>query len=160
MQPRIAHCSPKRLVGVSLEMSLASNQTAALFRSFMPRRKEVKHALPGFVLDLIIYPEFYYRNFSPANRFTKWAFVEVEQIEDIPEGMQSFVLEAGEYAVFKQTGPPNDPAIFQYIFSRWLPKSAYEVDDRPHFDILPINGEEGGSDIIEEIWIPIKKKGQ
>ncbi|MGK2861531.1 MAG: GyrI-like domain-containing protein [Chitinophagaceae bacterium] len=48
--------------------------------------------------------------------------------------------------------------MFSYIFNTWLPPSGYDLDNRPHFEIL---GEKYKNDdplSEEEIWIPIKQK--
>ena len=47
---------------------------------------------------------------------------------------------------------------FQYIFTNWLPNSEYELDNRPHFEILGDKYINGSADSEEEIWIPVKYK--
>lgn len=87
--------------------------------------------------------------------FEKWAAVEVSDFENVPEGMESFVLEGGEYAVFDYKGLNTDPQIFIYIFGTWLPNSNYQIADRPHFEVLGEKYKNGDPDSEEEIWIPI-----
>jgi len=53
--------------------------------------------------------------------------------------MKSFDIEEGLYAVFKFKGLSTDSKLFEYIFSKWIPKSIYAIDDRPHFEILEKN---------------------
>lgn len=105
-----------------------------------------------------IYPPKYYQHFSPQNEFEKWATVEVEDFASVPDGMKSFVLPTGLYAVFDYQGASSDNAIFQYIFSVWIPNSNYTVDDRPHFEVLGPNYKNNDPNSEEEIWIPIKNK--
>ena len=139
-------------------MSLVENKTFELFSSFMPRRKEIPHRIGEVVFDVRDYSPDYYRSFSPANTFTKWALAEVASIDTLPEGMDSYQLEGGMYAVFKQKGPNKDPNLFRYIFTQWLPGSNYLLDDRPHFDILNVGTRKNDPEAEEEIWIPIKSK--
>ena len=78
--------------------------------------------------------------------------------DQVPEGMKTFILEGGLYAVFDYKGSSADPSIFQYIFSQWIPQSNYSVDNRPHFEVLGARYKNNDPDSEEEIWIPIKIK--
>ena len=91
MQPRYETLTPKILVGQQQVMSLVKNSTGALFSTFMPRRKEISKLKDQIVYDLRVYPASYFKKFSPANTFTKWAVVEVEDAEEIPEGAQTLI---------------------------------------------------------------------
>ena len=72
--------------------------------------------------------------------------------------METFTLNGGEYAVFDYKGSSNDGSIFQYIFMTWLPNSEYQLDNRPHFEVLGEKYKNNDPTTEEEIWIPIKKK--
>ena len=72
--------------------------------------------------------------------------------------MQTLILEEGTYAVFDYKGSGNDNRIFEYIFGTWLPQSEYELDKRPHFEVLGEKYKNNDPDSEEEIWIPIKLK--
>ncbi|MEM1258055.1 MAG: GyrI-like domain-containing protein [Bacteroidota bacterium] len=158
MQPRIEVLPPKKLIGISLTMSLAHNLTGQLWRQFGPRIRDVQNRIWEDKISLQIYPPNYYANFSPATEFKKWALVEVHSFEHIPDGLQPFELEGGLYAVFDHKGSSNDSSIFQYIFSEWLPNSKYVVDDRPHFEVLGANYKNNDPNSEEEIWIPVREK--
>ena len=105
-----------------------------------------------------IYDSSYYEEFSPKNEFEKWATVEVENFDTIPNEMKSFTLKKGLYAVFDYRGSSSDNSIFQYIFREWLPNSPYQIDDRPHFEILGKKYKNNDPTSEEQIWIPIIKK--
>ena len=53
---RIENITDKILVGKSVSTSIINDQTGPLFRSFMPRRKEIPFAHPNETWDLKIYP--------------------------------------------------------------------------------------------------------
>ena len=72
--------------------------------------------------------------------------------------METFDLVEGLYAIFDYKGLNNNPLIFNYIFEEWLPHSIYELDDRPHFEVLGENYKNNDPNSEEEIWIPIKVK--
>ena len=158
MQPIIKQIKEKKLIGLSEKMSMIDNKTFKLFRTFMPRKKEIMNALNSDVLDLRTYPEGYFLNFNPSAYFTKWALVEVPDFENIPEGMEMFTLTGGEYAVFSHKGLSTDNSIFQYIFTNWLPNSNFLLDDRPHFEIMGEKTKLNDPNSEQEICIPIKAK--
>ncbi|MGD1960011.1 MAG: GyrI-like domain-containing protein [Fulvivirga sp.] len=158
IQPRTVVLQKKKLVGISLPMSLTNNRTGQLWSSFVPRLDEIKNTVNSNKFSLQIYAEDHFSNFSPANEFIKWAALEVTDFDSIPEDMQSLELSGGLYAVFDYKGSSQDTSVFQYIFSEWLPKSDYILDDRPHFEILGEKYKNNDSDSEEEIWIPVKKK--
>lgn len=159
-QPRIETISQKNLIGKRLTMSFANNQTYQLWKSFMPRRKEIENALTSNLFSIQVYPEaFDFSNVDINATFEKWSAVEVEDFSHVPVEMESFVLPGGLYAVFDYKGLSTDTKIFQYIFGEWLPLSKeYELDERPHFEILGDKYKNNDPDSEEEIWIPIKPK--
>ncbi|WP_396638373.1 GyrI-like domain-containing protein [Maribacter sp. R77961] len=156
--PRIIRLEEKKLIGQSRVMSVVNNQTGKLWGSFMPRRTEIVHRIGINFFSLQVYPPDYHLNFNPTAEFTKWALVEVKNLDHIPEGMQWFILKAGDYAVFDYKGTSGDPSIFEYIYGEWILKSEYVLDDRPHFEVLEANYKNNDPDSEEEIWIPIKKR--
>lgn len=158
MKPRIENIKTKKLVGKKIKTSLSNNNTAKLWRDFMPRRKEITNKLTTDLFSLQIYDYTYFEHFDPSKEFEKWALIEVADFNNIPEGMEPFVLTGGQYAVFLHKGSSNDNSIFQYIFSTWLPNSKYLLDSRPHFEILGEKFNNDNPNSEEEIWVPIKEK--
>lgn len=159
IRPRIVELTEKKLVGIHLTMSLAENKTGLLWSRFMPRRHEVLNKNNNDLISLQIYSAQHFRDFNPKNEFIKWACVEVKSFENIPAGMETLMLQAGTYAIFDYKGLSTDYGIFNYIFSTWLPHSNYDLDHRPHFEVLGEKYKNNDPDSEEEIWIPIKPKG-
>jgi len=158
MFPRIEKLKEKKLIGIRLTMSLTNNKTGELWKSFMPRRKDITNKVTNDMISMQIYDASYYKHFKPSNTFEKWASVEVSDFHTIPNGMEAFTLVGGRYAVFDYKGSSADDTIFQYIFTTWLPTSKYQLDDRPHFEILGEKYKNNDPNSEEEIWIPIKKR--
>ena len=158
MEPRIEILEDKKLIGFRLKMSLTDNKTAKLWSSFVPKIKSIKNRLTADKISMQVYDSSYHKNFNPNNQFEKWATVEVVNFNDIPNEMEIFSLSGGEYAVFDYIGLSNDSSIFQYIFMTWLPNSEYQLDNRPHFEVLGEKYKNNCPTSEEEIWIPIKKK--
>jgi AraC family transcriptional regulator len=157
MEPGIVELAEKKLIGKRLRMSLSNNKTGELWRSFMPRRREIQNNLNSELYSMQVYDQPVQPG-NPVQEFDKWAAVAVMGLKDIPDGMEAFVLTGGLYAVFRYVGSSTDIGIFQYIFGTWLPNSIYLLDDRPHFEILGEKYKNADSDSEEDIWIPIRLK--
>lgn len=148
---------PKTLAGIHLTSSLANNRTPELWRSFMPIRKQLQPS-DEILYALQVYPADYFKSFNPETTFEKWALVEVQTDQTIEHPFERFNLDGGMYAVIQYQGLPGNPAVFEYFFSKWLPASRYELDDRPHFEVLGENYKNGDPTSEEEIWIPVKER--
>ena len=158
IEPRIETLLDKKLVGMSVKMSLINNKTGELWKNLMPRRREIMNNVSNDLISMAIYTPNHFMDFKPSNEFEKWAAIEVTDFEHVPNGMENFTLKGGLYAVFDYKGSSMDTSIFQYIFGQWIPGSAYTIDDRPHFEILGEKYKNADPESEEEIWIPIKKK--
>ncbi len=159
MEARIERIGEKKLVGQHLRMGLAENRTFELWRGFMPRRKEIANNLSGDLISLQVYDSADFTRFTMETEFEKWALVEVADFDHIPDGMESFVLPGGLYAVFVYKGLPSAfGPTFQYIINTWLPESEYVLDDRPHFEVLGEKYKRDSDDSEEEVWIPVKMR--
>lgn len=156
--PRIEYIQEKILLGQRLTMSLVNNTTGELWKNFMPRRAEIKAAVTTDLLSVNVYPPSYFTHFQPTHSFEKWAAIEVSTVENMPAEMASITLPSGLYAVFIHKGSSADARIFQYIYGTWLPASSYQLDERPHFEVLGEKYKNNDPQSEEEIWIPIKEK--
>jgi len=158
MQPRIENLKQKKFVGKRLTMSLADNKTGELWKSFMPKRREITNNLTNDLISMQVYKPNHFAEFSPTNEFVKWATVEVVDFDNVPSDLETISLTGGLYAVFDYKGSSADSSVFQYIFGTWLPNSDYLLDDRPHFEVLGEKYKNADPNSEEEIWIPIRQK--
>ena len=55
MEPRIETCALKNLVGKKIRMSYSDNKTFELWKSFMPRRKEITNNVTTDLFSMQIY---------------------------------------------------------------------------------------------------------
>ena len=138
-------------------MSMAHNQVQALWQQFMPRRQEIPEKIEGQYYSINVYSEnFQMKDFTPQTEFERWAAIAVTEVVELPNGMDTITL-SGKYAVFQHKGPASTfPKTLQYIHGVWLPASEYELDDRPHFEILGEGYVPTDPNAEEEVWIPIK----
>ena len=164
MGPQIKILPAKRLIGNRIKMSLSdnlTNKTFELWRSFMPRRREIKNSVGADLYCMQIYdktPDF--KNCDPdAVFFEKWAAIEVSDFETVPPGMWAHQLAGGTYAVFIHRGTPADfRKTLQYIYGDWFPGSGYVLDDREHFELLGEKYISNDPASEEEIWVPVRSK--
>lgn len=156
LTPEIKALNEKKLVGIKMPMSMLQDRTTELWHRFMQKRTEIAETMTDDVFSLQLYPPNYFREFNPATLFEKWALVEVDDNTQLPEGMEAFHLVSGLYAVFHYKGLSSDKSIYQYIYGNWVPNSAYNLADRPHFEILGDKYKNNDPNSEEEIWIPIQ----
>ena len=156
--PRIETLAEKKLLGRRMTMSLTDYKIGALWQSFMPDRKTINNALNKDLISMAIYDPAYFSNFNPSREFERWAAVEVANFEHVPQGMETFLLPAGLYAVFDYKGSGANHEVFQYIYGTWIPNSDYELDNRPHFEVLGERYRNNDPESEEEIWIPVKQR--
>ena len=157
MQPVIAPLTEKKLVGKRVIMSLVENKTPALWKSFLPHRKEIKNSVSNDLISMSTYSEPLELG-KLDQKFHKWAAVEVSNFDAVPDKMETYILKAGLYAIFHYRGLSTDNRIFLYIYGTWLPNSNYDLDDRPFFEVLGNKYENGNPNSEEDIYIPIKPK--
>lgn len=157
-EPRILHSPAKKLIGLHININLVNYQIGELWKSFMPRRKEIRHHVNNDLVSMAIYPTSYFKEFNPSQIFERWATVEVTNFSEVPSGMETYNLPEGLYAMFNYKGLNTDNSVYQYIFTDWLPASEFELDHRPHFEILGEKYKNNDPESEEEIWIPIKRK--
>lgn len=160
IQPAIQTIEAKQLVGIRRTMSLNSFPVSVLWKSFLQQRFHWAQCQEGaFLFSVTQYPPDYFACFDAQNTFDKWAAVEVTPNCQLPEGLETFVLPVGVYAVFNHRGLSTDHRIFQYIFTQWLPTSSYIVDHRPHFEILSPQYQPNDPQAAETICIPVQFRG-
>lgn len=161
-EPRIEFFPGKRLVGKVLTMSFAHDRTTELWRSFMPYRKQVPGVIGSALYSVQEYPSTqFFTAFDPLAAFRKWATVEAAEEAQVPEGMKMLQVPPGDYAVFIYRGLPTAAApFFEHIFRNWLPASPWELDDRPHFEVLGDRYRSNDPASEEEVWVPVRLRGR
>lgn len=159
-EPRIVDLPSKKLAGMHLGMTLKNNRTAELWRSFMPRRKDIPDVIGTDLISMQVYePGFRPQNFTPDTLMEKWATVEVSSHDRLPPDIEPYHLQGGLYAVFLYKGRSSEfKSTWEYIFMQWLPASGYEIDQREHFEVIGEKYRNDHPDSEEEIWIPVKKR--
>lgn len=157
--PRVEVIMPKMVVGKRIRLTLLENATKTrdLWQQFMPKRKDITQAVNMDLLSVQIYSDT--TGFDKDTVFEKWAAVEVSHLDVIPDGMESYTLQGGLYAVFIHIGIAADfMNTYQFIFNEWLPNSPYIFDNREQFEVMNEHYRPDDPQATEEVWIPIKLK--
>ena len=160
MEPTIETLAPTKLVGFGARMSLADDATVALWQRLMPRRNEIVNRTTNDYISMRVHePMPLEQMFDPDTEFEKWAAVEVADHESIPDGMQSYTLAGGQYAVFLHRGPASRfPETMRSIFGDWLPQSGFTLDAREQFERLPEGYSPTDENAYEHVYIPVVRR--
>ncbi|MBL0954771.1 MAG: GyrI-like domain-containing protein [Leptospira sp.] len=157
METKIVTIEQKYLVGKKLEMSLTNPFTPILWKSFQPIIPKILHRNSNELISLSVYPSDYFQSFDPNAKFQKWAAVEVSKFSDFLPETEGFTLLSGLYAEFLYKGLPNEAGpFFHSIFTNWLPNSNFQLDNRPHFEVMGEKYKNDAPDSEELVYIPIQ----
>ena len=158
MQPRLVNIKDKQLVGKSCRMSLVNNKTSELWKDFMTIRSKIPIQPFRELIALQVYDVDHFNSFDPTKEFDQWACIEVENSKAIHQELTPFLLTGGLFAVFNYKGRSTDHSIFEYIYGTWVPQSKFQLDDRPHFQVMGKKYSNNSPFSEEEIWIPLRNK--
>ncbi|MCZ8198586.1 MAG: GyrI-like domain-containing protein [Flavobacterium sp.] len=159
MNPALKTFPTTKFIGKNLSFTYADYRAFKLWSSFMPQRKDIQNIIGSELYNIQINPENF--DFQPNTTFTKWAAVDVSSFDFIPDGMETFEINEGLYAVFNYKGDQSNAAsFFNFIYTEWLPSSEYKLDNRPQFEILEEKYKNNDPNSEEEIWIPVKLRNR
>jgi len=150
MEPKIATRPAFTIVGMLYRGKNEKGEIPQMWDEFISRADEIKRKVNPHVAYGVI------DNFDMrSGEFDYVAGFEVESIADIPEGMVSWEVPEGTYAVFTCTLPTLMEA-FQYAYKTWLPQSGYSRADGPEFELYDENFDPEDESSEMYIYIPIK----
>ena len=159
MKVSIKTIPSKQLIGLNITMSIVDNKTLELWHKFRTSQYQIKKTIASELYSIQVYNS-PFKNFKPTTIFTKWACIEVQDIDNVPELFSDFTIKGGSYAVFTHKGLASSfKQTFDYIFKEWLPASNYLLDEtRAHFEVLGNKYKNNDPNSEEDVWIPIIKK--
>lgn len=161
-KPRITELEDVQLTGMDADLKMGDPQgIPKLWARFMPHYKSIPNLKNEELYAVQVYrPDFDFSKPDMNNTFRVLAAAPVKHAGPVPEGMLSMNLPGGTYAEFVHKGKASDFNKTAYeIYMQWLPASEYEIDDRPHFQVMgdaylgPDN-----PDSEEKVYIPIRPK--
>lgn len=159
MEVNIVFIEQRVCIGKRVTMSFANNNSRELWQSFRSDLAKKSISIETPFINLHNYPaDFSFSAFNPNKEFEKWALVEIPESKGVPKGFEKLVLKEGNYATFKYQGLSKDyNATAQWFFTQWLPKSGYQLDNRPHFEELGEEYHPLNANSTEQIYIPVTK---
>ena len=158
MEFNIITLEKKWIIGKSVEMSLVANQTPDLWKSFLPNIEVIQNRTSQEYISASVYPLDYFQQFDPKRIFQKWAGVEVSAVTNV-DGFNQLEIPSGLYSVFLYKGLPSEAgAFYQNLFMNWLPNSGYQLDNRPHFEVMGERYRNDDPSSEELVYIPIKPR--
>ena len=159
-EPKIIDFPETRLIGSRIRMSFVNDRTSELWRGFRTVRPSIGGRIGGESYSVKVYDASYsFSSFDPGAEFDKWAAVVGNEGADVPDDLEPLIIPGGKYAEFIHVGPASAaPKTFGYIFGHWLPSSPYELDLRPHFEILPEGYDPFDENATERVLIPIRSR--
>lgn len=157
VEPRILTTDRMVLAGMRSQTSFAEDSTSALWRAFRSLESKIVGRIGTDSFSVKVYgPEYSFVRFDPAAAFEKWAAAKVERGIEQDNGFEHLEIPSGKYVVFLHIGTASDAArTFTQIFGSWLPGSGFLIDERPHFEVLPMGYDPFDPEAREEVWVPI-----
>lgn len=153
MQPKIVTLTEKKVVGMQSKMLMHQYENIIkLWKSFMPKKHELKNTINQELIAIQDYPDF--GNLETS--YNIWACVEVSNLSDVLSDMEGFTIPKGEYIKVLHKGMDAGKT-YQRIMTEWLPNSGYAIDDRPHFQVMGDKYKNGSPDSEEDFYIPVIK---
>ena len=150
MEPRIVKRTAFTVVGRKYHGKNENREIPQMWDEFGPRMTEIKHvANPHVAYGVCDSLD------SSSHEFDYIAGLEVSSTVEIPEGMVSWKIPEGKYAVFTCTLPTLGEA-YQHAYHTWLPQSGHKRACGPEFEVYgdSFDPRDPGSEM--DIYIPIK----
>lgn len=155
MEPEIIQLPAMKIVGIANRYSDGDLSLPKLWSGFRPYRNNIPNRVGS---DFFGIYESYQEN-EDETEFVYICSAQVSSFDDVPEGMISRELSAQTYARFSHKGPINKlEESLKYIWGSWLPKSKYEYNDRPDFELLPNDYNGASEESVMFLHIPIQER--
>ena len=152
MEPKIVERDAFNLVGLLYRGKNENQEIPQLWGQFGPKSRAINYKQNIGVSYGAM------GNYDKSSgEFDYVAAIEVERIDDLPEGMVGWEIPAQTYAVFPCTLPKIREA-YDFAFHRWLPESSHEHSGGIAFEIYgeSFNPQDGSSEFY--YYMPIKEK--
>lgn len=151
MEPQIVTKPAFTVVGMLLRATPMTPEISKLWSRFAPRMDDVPHlAEPGVSYGVMDHYD------VETSQFDYMAGCSVEQVDELPEGMERWGVSANTYAVFETT-IPNLGQTWDAIYNGWLPTSGYRHATGPYFERYSETFSPDDPASTLSIYIPIEK---
>ena len=150
MEPKIVDRPAFTVVGVKYHGKNENNEIPQMWQAFGPWAAKIQHIVnPSICYGISANMD------QSTGEFDYIAGVEVDSVADIPEGMVTWDLPGGTYAVVTCTLPTIGET-FQYIYHTWLPQSGYQCTGTPDYELYDEKFDPQDPSSTFDLYIPIK----
>ena len=159
LEPEIYSQNKMRLVGlktcffnVDSEKNNIGEKLPALWHDFLERIDEIKNIVTGSPCYGVV------RQVKDSTDLLEYyAAIEVEDIENIPEGMMSLTIPLSDYAKFTHKGYAKQiDGTVNYIYSSWLLKSGKNHTSGPDLEVYDHEYDSVSENSVMYYAIPVK----
>jgi AraC family transcriptional regulator len=155
MEPEIITRPEMKVVGTAHKYQEDDLNIEMLWSDFQHKVNQVRNRIGNDAFG--IYEEYFETEDSIS--FSYICSVEVSDFDCVPEGMISRIIPEQMYAVFRHNGPLSFlPETLKYIWGSWLPKSNYEYDEKPDFELYSPGIQPEDPDHVLFLHIPVSRK--
>jgi len=155
MEPEIITRSEMKVVGTVHKYQEDDLNIEMLWSDFQHKVNQIRNRIGNDAFG--IYEEYFETEDSIG--FSYICSVEVSDFDDVPEGMISRIIPEQMYAVFRHNGSLSFlPETLKYIWGSWLPKSNYEYDEKPDFELYSPGIQPEDPDHVLFLYIPVSRK--
>ena len=149
METKIINIKEFKAIGITYFGDNKNGEIPNLWEAFNKRYIDIKQKSKSMLFYGICDGEL-----DSECRFHYTACAEVDSFEDVPEGMETKVVQEGRYIVYTYVGAIEDlGGFYDNIFTKWIPTSGHEIDCRPQLELYDERFMRSGE---FDIYIPIK----
>lgn len=155
MEPEIIEQPAMKIVGIATQYDDGDLSLPKLWSAFRPYRDSIPNRVGS---DFFGIYECYEED-DDNTRFVYICSAQVENFDDVPDGLITRELDAQIYARFTHTGPiARLEDTLRYIWGSWLPKSDYQYANKPDFELLPAGFNDADPNNKIYLNIPVTRK--
>jgi len=155
MEPQIITRPEIKLIGIANQYDEDDLSLPRLWSAFGPHKDKIKNRLNNESFG--IYES--YEEDGDDVSFTYVCCAPVENFDHIPQGMTARKLPEQMYAKFIHKGDINKlDKTLKYIWGSWLPKSNFEYDEKPDFELYPPGYNVTDPQSEMTLHIPVRQK--
>jgi AraC family transcriptional regulator len=156
LEPKFEIKTGFKCVGMNITTSPGSNEIPGLWDKFVPHLDSIPNRINHNICYGVINP---LGSKGNENELDYAAVVEVENFDNIPDGMISAEIPEAYYAVFTHKGPISKfMESIRFVFGEWLPNSEYTLTGTPELEVYDERFDPESEDSECDICLPVSKK--
>ena len=160
MKPEIVELKSMLICGMVYEGKNLNGEIGDLWREFSKRQHEIvsaKDNMKSYGICEPVEENVENLDLEEPNNFKYLAGVEVEDKNNLPEGMSVWEVTHSKYAIFTHIGTVEELGdTYKGIYSKWLPESGYEAVYEYDFELYDKDFKPNQKESKMYIYVPVK----